>query len=673
MKNNNYVIGISSIGSGIGQAIIHSCRLSNLPLLTIGFGNNPYAFGMYDCDSFEMIPSIQEEAYISTLIQKSIDNKVDILIPSHDFEIELYSKNQENFSKAGIHAIVSGKKLVQICSNKESMSDYFGDSNKNIFVKTYKIEDLINSEEDNAITFPLISKPRIGYGSKNIRIVDSIDQIKTLPSEFILQELALPAPSDLNYLTYINSIKKSINRQVSEISVQLVADNNGHLIGRMASYNRLDNGGPIEILPVDLPVIWNAIDSIAPQLVILGFKGPLNIQGRVTEQGFKIFEMNPRFTHMTGLRALMGFNEVDACIKSWLNLPIPPISVNFNRFGIRQARYRAVEIKRNEEVQRNFLYINKIPKRNNDNLLITGANDFAREHLLSLLQKTEDKINVLTWNKGKERILCPDDKINFVDYRDLNCGNFSFGGIDTIIHLGFSKRQRSYWGIVAGMKFTSWLFRNAVLCQVPAIINVSSQSIYGTNRQISWKETDRPSLQIPHAHAMFATELMLSDLSSLEKQVRGSSLRLSALSGGDLVNDSDDVIWKIVNKVVNMQPIILQGGNRLFEILDVRDAAKAIVLLLNIPAIEWKPIYNVGSGKVYSLTEIASEVLRISNDYVERYPFELPINDTNKKTAIGMNSSLFIQDVGWSPEYDLQNIIHSLFQRNIKNKKYKDV
>ena len=55
MIHKKYKIAISSIGSGIGQSIINAIRLSNLPFRTIGFGNNPFAFGSYDCDDFDLI------------------------------------------------------------------------------------------------------------------------------------------------------------------------------------------------------------------------------------------------------------------------------------------------------------------------------------------------------------------------------------------------------------------------------------------------------------------------------------------------------------------------------------------------------------------------------------------------------------------------------------------
>lgn len=50
----------------------------------------------------------------------------------------------------------------------------------------------------------------------------------------------------------------------------------------------------------------------------LGSKGPLNIQGRVHNGKFMPFEINPRFSASTYLRALAGFNEVDIFIQNLL-------------------------------------------------------------------------------------------------------------------------------------------------------------------------------------------------------------------------------------------------------------------------------------------------------------------------------------------------------------------
>src|SRR5690606_20978222 len=51
-------IGITSIGSGVGQSVISSCRLARRPIHTIGLGTNPLAFGAYDCDEHHALPSL---------------------------------------------------------------------------------------------------------------------------------------------------------------------------------------------------------------------------------------------------------------------------------------------------------------------------------------------------------------------------------------------------------------------------------------------------------------------------------------------------------------------------------------------------------------------------------------------------------------------------------------
>lgn len=53
MANKTFHIGISCIGSGVGQSVINSFRLSRLPIKTTGFGTNPFAYGAYDCDAYD--------------------------------------------------------------------------------------------------------------------------------------------------------------------------------------------------------------------------------------------------------------------------------------------------------------------------------------------------------------------------------------------------------------------------------------------------------------------------------------------------------------------------------------------------------------------------------------------------------------------------------------------
>ena len=98
IKDKTNKIGISCIGSGVGQAVINSLRLSRLPFKTVGFGTNPFAFGAYDCDDFDYTKNIYEEGFIENLIEKCIEHKIDLVIPGLDDEALFYS---QHLSKRG--------------------------------------------------------------------------------------------------------------------------------------------------------------------------------------------------------------------------------------------------------------------------------------------------------------------------------------------------------------------------------------------------------------------------------------------------------------------------------------------------------------------------------------------------------------------------------------------
>jgi carbamoyl-phosphate synthase large subunit len=51
----------------------------------------------------------------------------------------------------------------------------------------------------------------------------------------------------------------------------------------------------------------------------LGSVGPLNIQGRLDNGEFVAFEINPRFSGTTPMRAMAGFNEPELLIDWYLD------------------------------------------------------------------------------------------------------------------------------------------------------------------------------------------------------------------------------------------------------------------------------------------------------------------------------------------------------------------
>ena len=91
--------------------------------------------------------------------------------------------------------------------------------------------------------------------------------------------------------------------------------------------------------------------------------------------------------------------------------------------------------------------------------------------------------------------------------------------------------------------------------------------------------------------------------------------------------------------------------------LDIRDAASALVALLNTPLELWKSTYNVGwNNKTYTLVELADTVVRIAQKHGAG-EVRIRLEPEDIRTYGGMNSSLFTADTGWLPQYGIDDII----------------
>lgn len=662
MTRKIFNIGISCIGSGVGQSVINSLNLSRLPIKKIGLGTNPFAYGAYDCDAYDYTKSIYETEYIDNLIEICLKNRIDIIIPGLDDEAMIYAQNADKFNAAGIKSIFAGEELISICRDKERMSN---DLNKiiDIFVKSYNKDTLIEDIRTEKVKFPFIAKPRGGFASRGIEIIRNVDDLIKITDEHIIQELAIPIKTDPNYHFYMSQIAQNKNPQVSEVSIQLVYNPEGLLMGRMFSYNKLNNGVPIEVVPYENEYIWSIVDKLTPTLLKMGLRGPLNIQGRLTENGLKLFEMNPRFTGITGLRALMGFNEVEACVKEWLGIDKGnnQLRFNYNRFGIRQTADKSIPIERNKEVFNLFKQINGEEIKNKKTVLITGASGYLGQNLINKLSIDKNfEIWAFDIDKQKTNSLFKNNVKDIYDNTDLETGRVHLGNVDILLHLGFTRPHGTNQQIAESLDFTHKLFARAVSNQIPAIINISSQSVYGLETTPPWKEETPVAPQMVYAQAKYATELLLSSLSVLNKTMKYSSLRLGALAGGAPGLVEVDFLSKIVRNAYDGKPINLVGGNQQMERFDLRDAVDAIILMLNSEPTNWKPVYNLGSGQVLSLIEIVTKSIEIASKFNGGKSSEIKVEEKDVNMQFGLDSSLFYVDMKWNPQYKIEKTIESL-------------
>lgn len=308
---------VTAVGGGVGQAVLRALGCSQLPLHVIGADVTPWSTGLYTCDTGYLVPNAgKAEAYRARMLEICRDERVDVLIPGSDPELKPLSELSETLAAAGCQTIVAGGPCIRICRDKLETFSFFAGLGLP-FVPTAAFADRERFIQEKG--YPLVVKPAGGSASVEVEVV--LDG-QGWPGHgdgdgFIVQEYLAPRSwgKAKHELGAKDVYARGQIRQEDEVSVQIVLGRDGEILGTFTSINGLRNGVPINIWPQAVPEAEAAALDMARALAAQGLYGPCNFQCKLTREGPVFFEINPRYTGITGVRAGMGFNDCDAMIR----------------------------------------------------------------------------------------------------------------------------------------------------------------------------------------------------------------------------------------------------------------------------------------------------------------------------------------------------------------------
>lgn len=334
MKNKIPVFVGAIGGGGHGEQIVKALRMAGPErYFIIGGDASPYCPQFYDVDVPVLLPKANHPAYLEAVF--NICKKFDAVAVFHGCEAELrvFNDNRDLFKSHDILLPINSKDVLQICMDKKLTVDFL---QKNDCYPPASVELKGKQSIDDIQIFPVIVKPCVGGGgSRDTYIAQSREQLHNLANfldleneTFIAQEyvgnyeneFTVGVLHDLDG-KFINSIalKRHINSALNmRYSVKNITDRSS--LGQWLIVSSGVSHGVID----DFPEVRKQCQSIASAL---GSKGPLNIQCRFVDGRVRVFEINPRFSGTTSLRAMMGFNEPDILIRR--HLFNEEISVNF--------------------------------------------------------------------------------------------------------------------------------------------------------------------------------------------------------------------------------------------------------------------------------------------------------------------------------------------------------
>ena len=241
-----------------------------------------------DVDEFYQFPYSTNEDYIPFALSFCKEHQVDYYYAVIDKEVVNLAKNRDAFSAIGTKLCVVNYEFAKICHFKDIFGAWIGEHFPEVAIKEYKTID-----EARTANYPLFIKPNEGVASTGCRRIDSFEELE-----------ASTDTNDVGKTVLVQDFVDGIN-----ITVDCVRNKStGQKIQiQRRELLRNSNGCGIAV-----EIFHDAkLESICDALIEeLDLNGVCNIEFFETNDGYKIIEINPRFSAGTIYTCLSGVNTV---------------------------------------------------------------------------------------------------------------------------------------------------------------------------------------------------------------------------------------------------------------------------------------------------------------------------------------------------------------------------
>lgn len=187
-------------------------------------------------------------------------------------------------------------------------------------------------------------------------------------------------------------------------------------------------------------------------------------------------------------------------------------------------------------------------------------------------------------------------------------------GADGVVHLAAGDRGDP-GAQAASFRFTQRIIDWCLARRVRRLVFASSQAVYGV-APTPWREEMAPAPVTLYGSYKYAVEAILERLrAGLAPEVQAVSLRFGKLVGPSRRFRISGSEWPHVfaHAVMTGRTVTLPAeGTQVLDVVDVRDAAAAVVAAVQHGGPALPPAINVGSGRPLTVRDIATLVSTIA-------------------------------------------------------------
>ena len=284
------------------------------------------------CDTAYQVPRCSDPAYVSTLLDICMNEKVDVLLPIMSAELSVLAEKLDAFAEIGTMIAVSEPQQLAVANNKRRLFDFLRDNNLPS-AEYYAVHSREEMQECVKILgYPekkVCVKTPEGSGSRGFRILsESISRFDIFMNEKPTAAI-ITLKEFHDILAEADEFPELIVMEYlpgAEYSVDLLADHGKVLVSCCRKSLRMENSIMLEAIVADDPAVTEVCAKVTQKL---GLDGNIGFDIRKREDGTPIImECNPRITAGIPYFFLAGVNLPYLCIKKLLKEELPQVTPN---------------------------------------------------------------------------------------------------------------------------------------------------------------------------------------------------------------------------------------------------------------------------------------------------------------------------------------------------------
>lgn len=288
------------------------------------------------CDEVHIVPGVSDEAaFIEAHAQLIKDHEPALVVAGRDQDVSVLAKMKASGEFAGTEFLVPSEASAAVSNDKYLSYTFASEAGLPFARSAVELEDAKAIAAESG--YPMIAKPRMnGHASKDVFIVRNEKELRASVDAggFVIQEMIgeKNAPDSYNPISECG-VPLFYSYAISDqISGQALIGRDGHVLYQIASLNYYSFGRSQKYVPLGEPKVIQVVKGYAEALAALGHFGPLNLQGKLDQNGeLVIYEINMRFTGATQGRTVLGWTEVEYAVDYVFDGKIP--EVDFSPVG----------------------------------------------------------------------------------------------------------------------------------------------------------------------------------------------------------------------------------------------------------------------------------------------------------------------------------------------------